>query len=68
MRKGILALAFLFTIAVVFTGCRDKKTPEEKIENAIDELNDEAEEVSDDVKDAIDDVKEEIEEAKEEAE
>tara|TARA_R110002049_G_scaffold267997_1_gene444487 strand:+ start:5366 stop:5566 length:201 start_codon:yes stop_codon:yes gene_type:complete len=66
MKKALFAVALLFTISIAFTGCReDKKTPEEKIEAALEEVKVEAkensEELADDVEDAIEDVKDEIE-------
>jgi len=70
MKKFILIFALLFSVSIAFTGCRDeKKSPEDKIEATIDDVNDDIEEdaeaLSDDVNDAIEDVEEEIEEAKE---
>ncbi|WP_034045550.1 hypothetical protein [Wocania ichthyoenteri] len=67
MKKAILILALLFTTSIVFTSCREKKTTDEKIEAAINEIGEDLENASDDVKDAIEDVKDEIEEVKEEA-
>ncbi|WP_418603908.1 hypothetical protein [Hwangdonia sp.] len=67
MKKIILILALVFTTSIVFTSCREKKTTNEKIEEAIDNIGDELEDASDDVKDAVEDVKDEIEEIKEEA-
>ncbi|MEW4924457.1 hypothetical protein [Algibacter sp. 2305UL17-15] len=71
MKKIILMFALLFTIATVITSCRDdKKSPEDKIEAAIEDIEIEAkensEEVSDDVENALEDVENEIKEAKEE--
>ncbi|WP_194767524.1 hypothetical protein [Tamlana sp. I1] len=62
MRKIILGLALLFSVATVFTGCRDKKTAGEKIEEAVDDAGDAVEDAADDVGDAIDDLADEIEE------
>ncbi|MFD1162188.1 hypothetical protein [Hwangdonia seohaensis] len=67
MKKIILILALVFTTSIVFTSCREKKTTDEKIEEAIDNIGDELEDASDDLKDAVEDVKDEIEEIKEEA-
>lgn len=67
MKKIILMLALLFTVSTVFVSCREKKSADEKIEEAINEIGDELDEASDDVKDAIEDVKDELEEAAEEA-
>ncbi|WOD43315.1 hypothetical protein [Hwangdonia lutea] len=67
MKKIILILALVFTTSTVFTSCREKKTTDEKIEEAIDNIGDELENASDDVKDAVEDVKDEIKEIKEEA-
>ncbi|WP_452220819.1 hypothetical protein [Lacinutrix salivirga] len=67
MKKLVYISMLLFSMAVVFTSCREeKKTPEEKIEEAIDEVGEDLENASDDVKDAIEDVEDEIEEVKEE--
>jgi len=55
MKKLIFTVVLLFSIATVFTSCREeKKTPKEKIEAA-------AEDTRDAIEDAADDVKEEIE-------
>ncbi|MCK8481860.1 hypothetical protein [Psychroserpens algicola] len=67
MKKILVAFLFLFTISTVFTGCRDEKTPEEKVESAIEDVKDDIEDASDDVKDAAEDLQDEIEEAAEEA-
>lgn len=48
MKKLIMALALLFSLSIVFTGCREKKSTGEKIEEAV-------EDTADDVGDAIDD-------------
>ncbi|WP_138434011.1 YtxH domain-containing protein [Winogradskyella algicola] len=64
-RLSYLFLA-LFSLSVFITSCREQKTPDEKVEHALDEVSDELEEASDDVKDAAEDLKDEIEEVKEE--
>lgn len=63
MKKLIIAFVLLFTVSTAFTSCRDQKSPEEKIEEAMDEVGDEIENAADDVKDAAEDLKDEIEEA-----
>ena len=65
MKKIILTFVFIFSLATVFTSCRDEKTPEEKVEAAMDDVKDDVEDASDDVQDAADDLAEEIEEAAE---
>ena len=54
MKKTILILALLFTVSTVFTGCREKKT-EDKIEEAVEEVKDEAGDAVEEIKDEIDD-------------
>ncbi|WP_203258380.1 hypothetical protein [Hyunsoonleella ulvae] len=54
MKKTILILALLFTVTTVFTGCREKKT-EDKIEEAVEEVKDEAGDAVEEIKDEIDD-------------
>ena len=66
MKKVALTLALLFTMTIVFTSCRDEKSADEKIEEAIHEMGDDMHHASDDVKDAMEDVQHEIKEAKEE--
>lgn len=69
MKKVAIVLALILSTSALVVGCRDnKKTPDEHIENAINDVEDDVENASDDVQDAIEDVKDEIEEAKEEAE
>ncbi|WP_142786073.1 hypothetical protein [Changchengzhania lutea] len=67
MKKIIVTFVFLFTLSTVFTGCRDEKTPDEKIEEAMEDMGEDLEDASDDVKDAAEDLQDEIEEAREEA-
>ncbi|WP_047546217.1 hypothetical protein [Psychroserpens sp. Hel_I_66] len=67
MKKLILTFAFLFTLATVFTSCREEKTPDEKVEEAMDDVKEDLEDASDDVQDAAEDLQEEVEEAAEEA-
>lgn len=67
MKKVFITLALLFSVATVFTSCREEKTPDEKVEEAMDDVKDDLEDASDDVKDAAEDLQDEIEEAAEEA-
>jgi len=67
MKKVILIFAFLFTITTVFTSCREEKTPDEKVEAAMDDMKEDIEDASDDVQDAAKNLHNEIEEAAEEA-
>ncbi|RZW55438.1 MAG: hypothetical protein EX263_04645 [Flavobacteriaceae bacterium] len=67
MKKVIFALVLLFSVSTVFVGCREKKSADEQIEEAIEEIGEDLEDASDDVKDAVEDVEDEINEAKEEA-
>ncbi len=49
----------LFRLSVLTTSCREQKTPDEKVEQVLDDVGDELEDASDDVKDEIEEVKEE---------
>ncbi|MDG4715690.1 MULTISPECIES: hypothetical protein [Winogradskyella] len=64
-RLSYLFLA-LFSLSILTTSCREQKTPDEKVEQALDEVGEELEDASDDVKDAAEDLQDEIEEVKEE--
>ena len=64
MKKLIYTVMIMFSLAVMFTSCREEKSPEEKIEEAMDEVGDDLENASDDVQDAMEDVQDEIEEVK----
>ena len=66
MKKLLYTFLILFSLSAVITSCREEKTPDEKVEQALDEVGEELEEASDDVKDAAEDLKDEIEEVKEE--
>ncbi|MEM5564774.1 hypothetical protein WNY78_06645 [Psychroserpens sp. AS72] len=66
MKKVILTFAFIFTLATVFTSCREEKSPDEKVEAAMDNVKEDLEDASDDVQDAAEDLQNEIEEAAEE--
>lgn len=61
-----MMLVFLFTLSTVFTSCRDEKTPDEQVEDAMDDAGDAIEDASEDVQDAAEDLEEEIDEAAEE--
>ena len=61
MKITLLTLALLFSLTV-FTSCREEKSPDEKIEAAMDDIGDDIEDASDDVQDAVEDVQDEIEE------
>lgn len=67
MKRVILSFVFLFTLGTIFTGCRDEKSPDEKVEAAMEDVKDDLESASDDVQDAAEDLQDEIEEAAEEA-
>ncbi|WP_452598375.1 hypothetical protein [Pontimicrobium sp. MEBiC01747] len=47
MKKLAHIFLLLFTASIIFTGCREEKSTEEKVEDAV-------EEVADDVEDAVD--------------
>ncbi len=64
-RLSYLFLA-LFSLSILTTSCREQKTPDEKVEQALDDVGEELEDASDDVKDAAEDLQDEIEEVKEE--
>ena len=66
MKKLLVAFVFLFTLSTVFTGCRDEKTPDKKVEAAMEDVKEDIEDASDDVQDAAEDLQDEIEEAAEE--
>ncbi|WP_298342706.1 hypothetical protein [uncultured Algibacter sp.] len=53
MKKIILALALLFTISTVFTGCREEKSTGEKIEESVEEVGDAVEDAADEVEDEL---------------
>ena len=56
MKKLIFALVLMFSLSTVFTGCREeKKTPGEKIEEAVEDTGDAIEDAADDVNDEIED-------------
>ncbi|WP_055444782.1 hypothetical protein [Lacinutrix himadriensis] len=62
MKKIIIVLVLMFSISTVFTSCREeKKTPTEKIEEAVENTGDAIEDAADAVEDEMEDVKEEIE-------
>lgn len=61
MRKltYLFVLAFVMSLGFTTTGCRDKKSTDEKIEESVEEAGEDmeeaAEEVEDEVEDAVDD-------------
>lgn len=52
MKKVLYTLVFLFTVATVFTGCREKK--ENSIERTIEDTGDAIEDAADDIEDTFD--------------
>ena len=66
MKKISYLFLALFSLSILITGCREQKTPDEKVEEALNEVGEELEDASDDVKDAAEDLQDEIEEVKEE--
>ncbi|WP_299336603.1 hypothetical protein [uncultured Psychroserpens sp.] len=67
MKNIIKICLIVFTLSIVFTNCREEKTPEEKVEAALNDVGEDLEDAADDVKDAAEDLKDEIEEVKEES-
>ncbi|MBV7268255.1 phasin family protein [Winogradskyella luteola] len=67
MKKFTYIFLALFSLSIIVSSCREEKTADEKVEEALDEISEELEDASDDVKDAAEDLKDEIEEVKEES-
>jgi predicted small secreted protein len=53
MKKILLALALLFSLSTVFTGCREEKSTGDKIEEAAEEVGDAVEDAADEVEDEL---------------
>lgn len=53
-RVSTLFLTLLF-VSAISIGCRDQKTPGEKVEDAVEDAGDGIEDAADDVEDAIED-------------
>ncbi len=53
----------LFSLSLFTTSCREQKSTEEKIEEAVDDTGDAIEDAADDVKDAAEDVADDVEDA-----
>lgn len=53
MKKILLTLALLFSLSVVFTGCREEKSTGDKIEEAAEEVGDAVEDAADEVEDEL---------------
>ncbi|AXP79651.1 hypothetical protein CJ739_554 [Mariniflexile rhizosphaerae] len=58
MKKLVYIFLLLATVGISSTNCREKKNPEEKIEDGVEEvgegIEEGAEEVGDDIEDAVD--------------
>ncbi|WP_369994636.1 hypothetical protein [Winogradskyella sp.] len=67
MKKFSYLFIALFNISLIITSCREEKSPDEKVEEAMENVGEDLENASDDVKDAAEDLQDEIEEAKEES-
>ncbi|MUU77137.1 hypothetical protein [Winogradskyella endarachnes] len=61
MKKISYLFIALFSLSLLTTSCREQKTTEEKIEEAVDDtgdaIEDAVDDVSDEVEDAVDDTK-----------
>ena len=55
MKKIFITLVLLFSLSVVFTGCREQKSTGDKIEEAVEDTGDAIEDAADDVGDKIED-------------
>ncbi|WP_187347846.1 hypothetical protein [Meridianimaribacter sp. CL38] len=51
MKKIVLALTLMFALSAVFTSCREKKSADETVEEAIEDVGDEVEDAVDEVTD-----------------
>ncbi|MDH7913912.1 hypothetical protein [Winogradskyella sp. SYSU M77433] len=67
MKKQIIMLSILSLLAFTTTSCREEKSADEKVEEAMDNLGEDLEDASDDVQDAAEDLEDEIDEAIEES-
>ena len=65
-RSLIINSLMLFAVSLIFIGCRDTKSTEEKVEDTIEEVGDSMEEGAEEVEDAVEDGAEEVEEVIEE--
>ncbi|MBP0905506.1 hypothetical protein ACFSKN_17110 [Mariniflexile gromovii] len=54
MKKLAYTFLILAAAGTIFTGCREKKTAGEKIEDGVEEVGDGIEDAADDVEDAVD--------------
>lgn len=63
MKKLAYIFVLLFSVATIFTSCRDQKTAGEKIEDGIEEVGDGIEDAADDTGDAIEDAADDVEDA-----
>lgn len=55
MKKFSYIFIALFSLSLLTTSCREQKSTEDKIEDAIDDTGDAIEDAADDVEDAVDD-------------
>lgn len=63
MKKLTFLFIALFSLSLITTSCREQKSNEDKVEDAIDDAGDAIEDAADDVKDAAEDVADDIEDA-----
>lgn len=55
MKKSILSALIITFLSVITLGsCREQKTTEDKVENAVENAGDAIEDAADDVEDAVD--------------
>ncbi|WP_405571244.1 hypothetical protein [Winogradskyella sp. Asnod2-B02-A] len=54
MKKLSYLFIALFSLSLMTTSCREQKTTEDKVEDAIDDVGDAIDDAADDVEDAVD--------------
>ncbi|WP_179345025.1 hypothetical protein [Winogradskyella ursingii] len=55
MRKFAYLFLLFFSLSILTTSCREEKSTEDKIEDAVDDVGDAVEDTADDISDAVDD-------------
>lgn len=63
MKKLTYVFIALFSLSLLTTSCREQKSTEEKVEDAVEDTGDAIEDAADDVKDAAEDAADDVEDA-----
>lgn len=63
MKKLTYLFALLFALSIAFTGCREDKSAEERIEEGVEKVEEGAEEVGEEIEEGVEDLEDKIDDS-----